>query len=45
MFLGLHYLLLICAKLDTFPNLFGANIQYIEEYYNFSERYFFIFKS
>ena len=45
MFSGLHYLLLICAKLDTFPNLLGANIQYIEEYYNFSESYFYLFSN
>ena len=36
----LHRLLLFCVKYDTFPNLSGANIQYREEYYNFSESYF-----
>ena len=39
----LHRLLPFCVKYDTFPNLLGANTQYIEEYYNFSESYFFYF--
>ena len=36
---------MFCAKYDTFPNLSGANIQYIEEYYNFSESYFYLFSN
>ena len=41
----LHQLLLFYVKHDTFPNLLGANIQYIEEYYNFSESYFYLFSN
>ena len=45
MILYLHQLLLFYVKHDTFPNLLGAHIQYMEEYYNFSERYFFLFSN
>ena len=33
------------VKNNTFPNLSGANMQYIEEYYNFSKSYFYLFSN